>query len=74
MIKNLISFLKMIAAILPFAVLCLSSVKVNYDKADRSKQYFMPVVTLVYVAVTMIFMNQINSGLLKLINNTTNYK
>ena len=69
MIKNLISFSKMIIAILPFAVLCLSSKKVNYEKADRSKQYFMPIVTLVYVAVTMIFMNQINVGLMRFIDN-----
>ncbi len=69
MINTLWSIVKMIMAILPFAILCISSRKVNYEKIDRSRQYFMPVVTIIYVIVTMIFMNQINSGLLKLINN-----
>ena len=69
MIKTLISLLKMILAILPFALLCIVSAKVNYQKADRSKQYFMPVVTLIYVTLTVIFLKQINDGLMKLIDN-----
>lgn len=59
----------MVMAILPFAILCISSAKVNYEKADRSRQYFMSVVTIIYVVVTMVFINQINNGLLKLIDN-----
>ena len=69
MINNLLSVTKMVIAILPFAFLCIVSKKVNYEKADRSRQYFMPVVTIIYVIAAMIFMHQINSGLLKLIDN-----
>lgn len=69
MINTLWSVARMIMAILPFAILCVSSAKVNYEKPDRSRQYFMPIVTVIYVVITMIFANQINSGLLKLIDN-----
>ncbi len=69
MIDTLLSILKMIIAILPFVVLCIASVKVNLPKPDRSKQFLMPIIALVYVVAAMLLMNNINEWLLKLIKN-----
>lgn len=69
MIKTLLTILKMAAAILPFVFLCFANRKANYQKSERSKQYFMPIIAMIYAVVTMIFMNKINDGLLKFINN-----
>lgn len=69
MINTLLSIAKMIIAILPFVLLCVYGAKVNYEKPDRSRQYFMPPVTFIYVVITMIFINRINDGLLRLIDN-----
>lgn len=69
MINTLQSIARLVMAILPFAALCISSARVNYEKPDRSRQYFMPVVAIIYAVITMVFINQINSGLLNLIDN-----
>lgn len=69
MIEILIDLVKLIVAILPFVALCLASRKVNLGQADRSKQFFMPIVALIYVIVTMLLMNHISEWLLQLIDN-----
>lgn len=69
MIDTLRLIAKMVITIFPFAILCISGAKVNYGKADRSRQYFMPIIAILYVVIAMIFINQINDGLLKLIDN-----
>jgi len=68
MIEKILVILKILLAILPFVLLCLGSKKVNLSKSDRSKQFFMPVITLVYTIVIMSLMNRINTWLLKLID------
>ena len=69
MIENILNIAKMLLAILPFVILCLASKKVNLPKSERSKQFLMPVITLIYVIVAMLLMNHINEWLLKLIDN-----
>lgn len=69
MIETILNIAKMILAILPFVILCFASKKVNLPKTDRSKQFLMPIIVLVYVIVAMILMNSINEWLMKLINN-----
>ena len=67
MIDILWLIVKMILSILPFAFLCIKSSKVNYEKADRSRQFFIPVIAVVFSVITMLCLKWINSGLLKLI-------
>ena len=69
MIETILNIAKMILAILPFVILCFVGKKVNLPKIDRSKQFLMPIITLIYVIVTMILMNSINEWLIKLIKN-----
>ncbi len=69
MIETILNIAKMILAILPFVILCFASKKVNLPKPDRSKQFLMPIIALVYVIVAMILMNSINEWLIKLVNN-----
>lgn len=69
MIETILNIAKMILAILPFVILCFASKKVNLPKTERSKQFLMPVIALIYVIVAMILMNSINEWLIKLINN-----
>lgn len=69
MIETILSVAKMILAILPFLILCFVSSKVNFPKSERSRQFFMPIIALVYVIIAMLLMNSINEWLLKLIHN-----
>lgn len=67
MIEKLELILKMIVAILPFVILCIISNKVNIPKPERSKQFAMPGISIIYVIVVMILSNKINDWLLNLI-------
>lgn len=67
MIETILNIAKMLLAILPFILLCLLSKKVNLPKVDRSKQYFMPIFTVIYAVVTMFFVNRINTGLINFV-------
>lgn len=69
MINSIMSIIKMIIAILPFVVLCLASKKVNLPQSERSKQYAMPVISIVFSIISMALINPINNWLLKLIKN-----
>ena len=68
MTETILNIARMILSILPFVLLCFVSQKVNLPKAERSKQFFMPVIALLYVVVTMILMNHINEWLINLLN------
>lgn len=69
MIDTILTVAKMLMAILPFVVLCFVSKKDNLPKTDRSKQFFMPIIALVYIIAAMSLMNRINNWLLKLLDN-----
>lgn len=72
MTDTIVEIVKMIIAILPFAVLCFSSKKVNLPETERSRQFFMPIVALVYVVLAMIFVEDINDWLIRLIKSIPN--
>lgn len=69
MIDTILNIVKVVLAILPFVALCFASKKVNLPKPDRSRQFMMPVITVVYVIVAMCLMNMVNEWLLELVNN-----
>ncbi len=69
MIGNFISIVKMIIAILPFVVICFSSRSVNLPKSERSRQFLIPIVTVVYAILAMLMLDSINDWLIRLINN-----
>ena len=68
MIKNILEIAKMLLAILPFVILCIASEKTNLSKSDRSRQFLMPILALVYVIVAMLLMDKLNDWLIKFIN------
>ncbi len=67
MIDTIIHIAKLLAATLPFVLLCLGAMKVNLPKPERSRQIFMPVVGVVYSVVAMFLVDSINRWLLNLI-------
>lgn len=69
MINTIWMVVKMILALLPFVLLCLVCKKINLPKTERSKQFAMPVIGVIYTVISMICATQLNQGLLKLIRN-----
>lgn len=67
MIDILLNALKTCLVILPILLLCLSVRKVNLSKPERSKQYAMPVIAIIYVIVAMIFAEPLNIWLITFI-------
>jgi len=57
------SFIKTVLGILPFVLLVLASFKTNLNKANRSRQFLMPVVALAYCIAAVVLLDWIN-GLL----------
>ena len=64
----LFNALIMVAAILPFVFLCFVNEKANIERAGRSKQFFMPVIALVYVGVIMAVSTFAENWLIRFIN------
>lgn len=73
MIEVILNIAKMILMILPFVILCLAGKKLNLPKIDRSKQFFMPVIALVYAIVGMLLMDSLNEWIIKLMNNLSKW-
>lgn len=69
MIETIINIAKLLLAILPLLLLCRASNKANLPKSERSRQFAMPVITLIYVITAMLLMDRINNWLLTLLNN-----
>ena len=69
MIKTLLFVAKIIIEVIPFVLLCVASGKLNLNKSNRSRQFLMPVIALLYVALCMIFIDPTNSWLMNFINN-----
>ncbi len=69
LLNVIIYIAKLVLAVLPFVILCFVSKMVNLPKIDRSKQFFMPVIALVYVIIAMLLMESVNEWIIKFINN-----
>jgi len=67
MIDALMISLKLMVALLPFLYLCRRNENANLDKSERSHQFLMPVVALVYTIVAMFFIGWLNEKLLWLV-------
>ena len=50
-----------------FILLCTAAMKINLNRTDRAKQFLMPVVALVYSVIALIFLNQIYSEVIRVI-------
>ncbi len=68
MIETILHIVKLLVALLPFVLFCLCNNKLNLEKPERSRQFPMLLITLVYVIVAMILMDSINDWLIDLIN------
>ena len=67
MTNTLINILKMCITLLPIAFLFFRNARVNLPKYDRSKQFIMPLVVVVYSAIAMILAVKITGWILALI-------
>ena len=47
--------LKVLGCILPVAALCIASAKLNLSKVNRSRQFPMPIISLIY-GIVMLFL------------------
>ena len=65
---ELLTILKFLAAVLPFALLSLLCVKANLKKEFRSRQFAMPVLALVLCVAAMIFLSQLYNLVQSLLN------
>lgn len=65
---DFLHLIKTILGILPFLVLCLASAKTNLNQTNRSRQFLVPIIALVYCVLGVIFLDTINNLILKLFN------
>ena len=63
-----LQFIKTVLGTLPFLALCFISAKMNLNKADRSRQFLMPILALVYCILGMVLLDTINNLILELFN------
>ncbi len=68
MIDTIIKLLKILVAILPFVLLCIRNTKVNLPKSDRSRQFAMPVVALVFIIAGMFVVDYVAAWIFGIIN------
>lgn len=63
MIETVIRMAKYLLCLLPFILFALLNMKANLKKQYRSRQFLMPILTLVYCVVLIVFLNRINGQL-----------
>ena len=68
-LETIINIVKVLLAIVPFVVLCFVCAKVNIVKTQRSKQFLMPVIAVLYSIFALIMMNKLNTWILRFIKN-----
>ena len=68
MTNNLKFFLILLLSMLPFFLLALANKKASLKKEIRYKQFFMPIVALIYCIVVYIFMNKISDALMAFVD------
>lgn len=56
---GLLHLLKTILGVSPFVILCLLSGKINLSKANRSRQFLMPVIAFVYCVICVVILDDI---------------
>lgn len=61
------SLIKNIASALPFFLFCLLTAKCNLDRSQRNKQFLMPIISVIYGVVALIFFSTISTFILNFI-------
>lgn len=61
--NNIVFFMQLVASFLPFMLFCLLNSKANMKKEIRNRQYFMPIIAIIYSIVLFIFLNKVSSML-----------
>ncbi len=59
--SNLLFFIKLMVSFLPFVLFAFFNRKANVAKENRSRQYPMPLVAVVYSAALLIFLKQLSA-------------
>ena len=65
---DFLHFIKTVLGVLPFLVLCFASAKTNLNKTNRSRQFLMPIIALVYCILGVVLLDTINNWIFKLFN------
>lgn len=68
MINTVIRLAKFLLCMLPFLLFALLNMKANLKKQYRNRQFLMPVLTLVYCILLVVFLSRISALLVTLIN------
>ncbi len=68
MIMDLVRLIKTILGISPFLILCLANSKINLNKTNRSRQFLMPIIALIYCIIGVVFFDFINNLIFRLFN------
>lgn len=66
MIDFIKQILRALLPLLPFVILALLNIKANLKKKNRSQQFFMPLLALIYCVLILIFLGKINNAVLGL--------
>lgn len=61
--------IKMIIAVLPFVFVAFFSIANNLPKSERSKQFPIPVIAVVFTVLSMLLMDNISQEIIDFINN-----
>ncbi len=67
MIDTILTIVKVVLAVLPFVILCFYNRNANLPASERSRQFFMPVIAVVYVIAAMFLMDYVNDWLIEFI-------
>lgn len=65
---DFLHFIKTVLGVLPFLVLCFASAKTNLNKANRSRQFLMPIIAFFYCVLGLVLLDAINNWIFKLFN------
>ena len=58
--SDILFYLKLLASFLPFLLFAFLNNKANVKKENRNRQYLMPVISVIYSIVVLIFMKQLS--------------
>ena len=68
MIETIVRMARYLLCLLPFILFALLNMKANLERQYRSRQFLMPILTLLHCVVLIVFLNKINTQLAVLIN------
>lgn len=63
---SFLNFIKIVLGVIPFVILCLANSKINLNKANRSRQFLMPIITLIFCVLGVVFLDTVNTWIFKL--------